>query len=115
MHIDYEIGFKELIDRIEEFWFAQAQLTVSFSSQNAFYSESLGKISIDDKRSAILLNDRLLLTPPSSHHVAIVIEAESSVLFQFAVFDLEKTPCSTCKKEDYDLLPDYRVTIAREE
>lgn len=112
MHIDYEISFKELIDRIEEFWFTQAQLTVSFSSLNAFYSEPLIKIATDDEHDAILLNDRLLLATPASGHIAIVVEAESHVLFQFAVFDLEK--CSTCK-EDYEILPDYRITIAREE
>lgn len=113
MHIDYEIGFKELIDRIEDFWFTQAQLTISFSSLNAFYSEALVKIAIDEERGVILLNDRLLLTTPSSGHVAIVVEAESHDLFQFAVFDLEKNPCGG--KEDYDMLPDYRITIAREE
>jgi hypothetical protein len=114
MHIDYEIGFRELIDRIEEFWFTQAQLIISFSSLNAFYSEPLIKIATDEDRGVILLNERLLLTTPSSGHVAIVVEAESHMLFQFAVFDLEKNP-SGAWKEDYEALPDYRITIAREE
>ena len=114
MHTDYEISFKELIDRIEEFWFTQAHLTISFSSLNIFYSELLTKIVTDEERGVILLNDRLLLTTPSTDHVAIVVEAESHDLFQFAAFDLEKSPCATCK-EDFELLPDYRITIAREE
>lgn len=113
MHNDYEIGFTELIDRIEEFWFMQAQLIISICSLNAFYSEPLTKIAINKERNAILFNDRLLLTMPVSEYVVIVIEAENSLLFQFAVFDLEKSPCSTCKK-DNAMLPDYRITIAKE-
>lgn len=114
MHIDYEISFRELIDRIEEFWFAQANYTLSFSSLNIFYSEVLTKIATDDERGVILINDKLLLTTPSSNNVALVVEAENHDFFQFAAFDLEKSPCSTCK-EDFDLQPDYRITISREE
>jgi hypothetical protein len=110
---DYEISFEDLIDKIEDFWFAQSGLTVSFSSLNAFYSEPLDKIATDEDRSVILLNDRLLLTTPTSPHVAVVVEAETETMLQFAVYDLDKNPCSTCKK-DYEVLPDYRVTIARE-
>lgn len=114
MHFDYEVSFKNLIDHIEEFWFAQAHLTISFSSLNAFYSEPLLKLAIDEERGAILLNDRLLLTTPAARQVAIVVEAESPLLFQFAVFDLEKG-AGFAGKDDYDLIPDYRITITREE
>jgi hypothetical protein len=113
MQIEYEINFPELIDKIEDLWFTQSNLTVSFSSLNAFYSEPLDKISTDENRSVILLNDRLLLTTPKSPRIAVVIEVENALSLQFAMYDLEKNPCSTCK-EDYDVLPDYRVTIARE-
>lgn len=113
MHFDYEIGFRELIDKIEDFWFAQSLLTLSFSSLNAFYSEPLDKLAIDDDRNAILLNDRLLLAPPSSSRIAIVVEEETDVIFQFAVYDLGEVLCSC--KEDTELVADYRITIAKED
>jgi len=114
MHFDYEISFQKLIDYIEEFWFAQAQLTISFSSLNVFYSEPLEKIAVDEERGALLLNDRLLLTTPVSDYVVIVVEAESPTLFQFAVYDLEKS-VGLPEKEHDDPVPDYRITIVREE
>jgi hypothetical protein len=113
MHFDYEIGFQELIDKIEEFWFAQSFLTLSFSSLNAFYSEPLDKIAIDEDRNVILLNDRLLLTTPSSVRVAIVIEEETDVCIQFAVYDLGEVLCSC--KEDFEMVPDYKITISKED